>query len=306
MKPLTDSNIASPHALVQEWLDSLETQGKSASTIKGYRRGMEHWTAWYEQSGGTPFDPAAVTPRDVRDWIAFQQTVERSQPATINQRLAAASSFYSWAVDQERVNRDPAAGVKALRLPARQPRGLADTDLRRLRRCVHAGGNLRDVAIFEALAGTGLRVSEALTLSVADVLLDARPPHLVVRAGKGGQSRRVPLTAEVGRALRDYLADLARRGLSVKADASLWLGQRGALRNPSTINKLLAGYADQVGVADVTPHTLRHTFATNYLDKHPGDVRGLAAILGHADLRTTMIYTEPDLATLARRMEDVG
>jgi site-specific recombinase XerD len=288
------------HPIVSQWVTFLHEAGKSDSTIKGYRRGLVHFTTWYRQSGGGPSDLSAVMGRDVRDWIAFQQTVEEARPATINHRLAALSGFYRWAKKQKHVTRDPTRGTKALRQEPRKPRALSKTNLRRLRRYIHAGENLRDIAIFELLVGTGLRISEALKLRVGDLTLNDRSGRVTVRRGKGGVHREVPLTKEVRQTLKEYLE--AHPDLEGKDP--LWVGQRGPLKNPSAINRLLAKYARLARVKEVTPHALRHTFATRYLEAHPGDIRYLAAILGHADLKTTMVYTEPDLDGLARRMEE--
>jgi integrase/recombinase XerD len=285
--------------LISEWLDFLDKQGKSTSTIKGYRRGLAHFATWYRQSGGGPFDPDAVLPRDVREWVTVQQKVEEAKPTTINQRLAALSGFYRWATDRGHAESDPTEGVKALRRELRKPRALSRKKLRRLRRFVHGSGNLRDIALFELLVGTGLRVSEALALKVSDVILNDRSGMVTVRRGKGGVHREVQLTNEVRQVLREYLEAYP----DLEGDDPLWVGQRGPLKNSSTVNRLLSKYARFAGLEGVTPHVLRHTFATLYLEANPGDIRYLAAILGHADLKTTMVYTVPDADELARRME---
>ncbi|MCP4539234.1 MAG: tyrosine-type recombinase/integrase [Chloroflexi bacterium] len=286
--------------IISEWLTHLDLEGKSANTRKGYRRGLLHFAAWYKQSGGEPFDPAAVIARDVRDWVAFQQTVEGSKPATINQRLAALSGFYRWAIQQKRVSHNPTRGIKALRREPRRPRALPQKELRRLRRYIHANGNLRDIALFEMLAGAGLRVTETLALKVSDVTINDRSGKVVIRRGKGHVYREIPLTKEVRQVLREYLAAHP----ALEGEDPLWVGQRGPLKDPSSINRLLDKYARFADVEEVTPHILRHSFATGYLKAHPGDIRHLAAILGHADLKTTMVYTEPDLDELTRRMEE--
>ncbi len=89
----------------------------------------------------------------------------------------------------------------------------------------------------------------------------------------------------------------------LKADDPLWQGIRGPIHDPSAINRLLDKYARWAGIKELTPHTLRHTFATRYLEANPGDLRGLAALLGHASLDTVMIYTEPSEEELAERVE---
>jgi len=285
---------------VGDWLVYLADQGKSGSTCAGYRRGCKHFARWYKRSGGqNAVDPVAVIGRDVRDWMAYQQVVEGAKPATINQRLAGLAGFYRWAMRKEIVDRNPASGVSSLRREQRRPKALDKRDFRRLRRTVHGKGSLRDVALFEVMAGAGLRVTEALRLRVSDLTIGARSGSVVVRKGKGNVYREVPLTKEVRQALREYLA-----AHDLDGDDPLWVGQRGALTDRSVVNRMLAKYARLAGVDGVTPHVLRHSFATAYLRRNPGDIRHLAAILGHADLKTTMVYTEPDLDELARRMEE--
>ena len=289
-----------PHPAVADWLAHLHHQGKSHHTLAGYRRALTHFIRWSEGSYGQPFDPAAIIPRDVADWKAHQQTVEKARPATINQRLVALSRFFKWAVVQGYARSDPTAEVRGLRLEGRRPKALDEVGVRRLLRQVHKEGNLRDVALVELLVGAGLRVSEVLALRRGDVTLNERSGEVVVRRGKGGVHRRVPLTAPVRRALRAYLAEHPELG----DDDPLWVGQRGPLRDRSGVVRLLKGYARRAGLEEeqVSPHVLRHTFATRYLAANPGDLRGLAALLGHANLNTVMVYTQPSTSDLAARM----
>ena len=285
--------------MLEEWIAFLEAEGKSAATVKAYRAGVCHFTRWLEaEDPQRQPDLGAVISRDVRDWIAFQQTAERARPATINNRLAAVSRFFKWAMAKGYVSTDPTANVKGLRREQRQPKALSRADLRRLLRAVHRSGNVRDIALLELMVGTGLRVSETVNLTAADLEINARSGKVTVRRGKGGVQRTVPLTAEVRRALREYLAQYPRQD-----DEPLWVGQRGPLRDPAAVWRIVRKYAFQAGVQDVTPHTLRHTFATRYLEANPGDLRGLAALLGHASLDTVMIYTEPTTERLLERME---
>ena len=290
-----------PSAL-DAWLRDLDRQGKSAHTIAAYRRALKHFVRWNERSYGTPFDPAAIIPRDVRDWKAHQQRAERAAPATINQRLVALSQFFAWARSAGLARENPAEGVKGVRLPPRQPKSLPPRDLRRLLRAVHAGGDARDIAIVEMLAGTGLRVGELLRLRLGDVTIGERSGRVTVRWGKHGGFREVPLTSPVRQALSAYLRD---HPAVDDPDAPLWIGTRGPLRHRSSILRVLDKYTHLAGIERIGPHALRHTFATRYLDANPGDLRGLAALLGHANLNTVMIYTEPNLDDLAERMERV-
>jgi site-specific recombinase XerD len=171
-----------------------------------------------------------------------------------------------------------------------------------LLRAVHASGNLRDIAVIEVLAATGLRVGELLALQIGDVELKERSGKLTVRRGKHGSYREVPLTTEVRTALRNYLVPHSEAD---HPSAPLWLGTQGGLSHRSSIVRLLNKYAYQAGIEDFNPHALRHTFAARYLTANPDDVRGLAALLGHANLNTVMIYTEPRFEELVERMERV-
>ncbi len=244
-----------------------------------------------------------LLPRDIADWQAHQQTVEKAKPATINQRLTALSRFLAWANGQGLIAGNPAAGVSGIRPEARQPKALINADLRRFLRAVYGGGNVRDIAMVELLFGAGLRVSELLALRVGDVTLGERSGQVVVRRGKHRGYRTVPLTASVRKALAAWLDAHSQAN---DPGAPLWLGQRGPLTDRSAVNRMLTKYARCAGVAPFGPHVLRHTSATRYLEANPGDLRGLAALLGHSSLNTVMIYTEPRLEDLAGRMEWMG
>ena len=157
------------------------------------------------------------------------------------------------------------------------------------------------MALVELMLGTGLRVSEVLALKVEDVIVKPRQGEVVVWRGKGGVYRRVPLTASVRTALRNYLETQPE----LKPDGPLWVGERGPLKDRGSVLYLLKKYAFQAGMDEslVSSHILRHTLASRYLTTNPGDLRGLAAILGHSNLNTVLIYTEPSVQDLANRME---
>ncbi|HYF61469.1 MAG TPA: tyrosine-type recombinase/integrase [Herpetosiphonaceae bacterium] len=295
---MADSLVLSP--LVETWLTTLDQQGKSRHTQAAYRRALAHFGQWAAQLYGTPWIPATTMPRDVRDWKAHQQQVEQAAPATINQRVVALSRFFAWAVREGELREDPTQAVSSLRLPTHAPKALDDRDLRRLLRAVHAGGRLRDIALLELLAGTGLRVGEVLALQVGDLQLGERSGMVTVRLSKGGGTRRVPLTVEVRHALTAYLATFP---VPVAPTTPLWQGKRGPLLHRSSVLRLLEIYSRQAGIDAVGPHALRHTFATRYLAANPGDLRSLAALLGHANLETVMIYTAPRFDDLAERMQ---
>lgn len=287
-----------PQNALESWVGYLHRQGKSDHTIAAYRRAVEHFAAWNASVSHAPLELATVIPRDVRDWKAWQQAAEKTAPATVNQRLVGVSRFFAWAISEGLAREDPTAGIATLRLPPRQPKGISEVHLRQILR--KAQGEPRDVAIIELLAGTGLRVSELLALQVGDLVLGERSGRVIVRQAKHGAYREVPLTADVRKALEAYLAVHPDQD---NPNALLWVGTRGPLIHRTSVARILDSYALSAGIGEINPHALRHTFATRYLKANPGDLRGLARLLGHTNLSTVMIYTEPDMDDLAERME---
>lgn len=287
------------HRALEGWFAAIRDTGIDTKTLASYRRGLEYFIAWNRQSYQTDFMPSTIIQRDVVDWRSHQQTVEAARPATINQRLVALASFFKWAVAQGLVAKNPMDGVKSLSLGGLQPKALDKRTERLFLRVVNQSGNLRDIAIVELLAGTGIRVTELLDLKMGDLEIGERSGKLVVRKGKQSSHREIPLTANVRRALNTYLN---KRQIPDKKD-SVWAGQRGELQDRSAVNRILEKYAIRAHIEPFGPHVCRHTFATRYLERNPGDLRGLASILGHRSLNTVMIYTQPRMEDLAERME---
>ena len=289
---------------IGEWIADLERRGKSRHTLDAYRRALEHFAWWIRVTYGEAVEPAKVIPRDIRDWLAFQQTVEKAMPTTISLRRVAVGRFFRWAVKRGIARDNPVEESPSIRWDrnGRKPKALLDHDVRKFLRAVHAGGSLRDTAMVEVMLGTGVRVSELLALRVGDVEIKQRSGFLTVHRGKMANFRRIPLTAPVRKVLHAYLETHPE---SDDPNAPLWLGQRGPLSDRSAVSRMLQKYALKAGIDPFGPHTLRHTFATRYLQANSGDLRGLASLLGHTSLNTVMIYTQPSEDELAKRMEKV-
>jgi integrase/recombinase XerD len=146
---------------------------------------------------------------------------------------------------------------------------------------------LRDAAVVTLLLHAGLRVSEAANLRLADISLSARKAALTVRAGKGGKQRNLPINSEARRFLEEWLTVRPEAGSEM-----LFIGQRGEPMQVRSAQIAVARYAKQAGLDDVTPHTLRHTFAKSLLDNGV-TLEKVAALLGHESLDTTRIYVTP-------------
>ena len=165
---------------------------------------------------------------------------------------------------------------------------------------------------------TGVRVSECSALRVGDLQLGERQGVLAIRAAKGNKARNVPLNSSARAALAEYLAERWNLPLALKAviahlpsvppTTPLWISQKGSALHVRPLTGMVDGLVAHCSARglvpdDASPHTLRHTFATNYLKDHPNDLVGLAALLGHRSLETTRIYVQPSADELADRVE---
>ncbi len=296
---------------LDDFIAHLRAQDRSPHTLNGYRRDVEAFFTWLTGQIGREVPPAEVTPYDVQRYRDHLSANYR--PAGVNRRIAALRTFFAWAVEAGIAGTNPASGVKAIRQARRTPRALSAQEVYRLQREAAARRQLaeakaqgavtpaviearRDEALLNLLLYTGLRVSEAAALRMEDVVLNARSGKVVVRSGKGRKYREVPLHREARRALQAYLeVRPADRGDTV------FVGQRGTLRTRG-IQMRLEELGKAAGVK-VSPHVLRHTFATRLLREAGADLVTVAALLGHESVATTAIYTQPDEAALARAVE---
>lgn len=240
----------------------------------------------------------------LRDWL-WEATERKLARATIARRAAAARSLTAWLHRTERVATDPGARLRAPKAQGRLPRVVGNDQLRELFEGLEARAAeddpsaLRDLALLELIYGSALRVSEACGVDVDDVDLGA----LTVRVtGKGAKERVVPFGVPASRAIRAYRERgrpvLAERGGGA-AGAALFLGDRGGRLGPRSVHRLTSRLLEAVpGSGPSGPHAFRHSAATHLLDGG-ADLRAVQAMLGHASLGTTQIYTHVSMERLA-------
>ncbi len=292
----------STNSLLEEYSLHLKGMGRSDNTAASYFAAVKRFAAWHEGMTGEPFDPAAVTPLDVADYR--RQLAEKGKrPATVNAALEALSSFFNWAAGRGLVQANPVEGVKRLKEQRQPPRWLSRRELGAFMRAVQKYGGPKEQALAALLLHTGLRVSEARSLRLEDVVIRDRSGHVVVRSGKGGKYREVPLNATVRRILVEYLA--AHPG-------GEWLFPGGKsfrlLERPMTaraVEKMLVRFSRLAGIEPVTPHRLRHTFCKMLVDAGEGLDR-VAELAGHESLNTTARYTRPGKADLEAAVEKLA
>lgn len=262
----------------------------SDATRRAYSNDLRAFAAWL----GDEFDPAWVTPNDIHRYKQHLIKAGRA-PATINRALVSLSRFAQWCQQAGLAQRDFTDGVKQVADVRPGPQALTAVERDRLIRAAARAGNARDVALLTLMARTGLRIGEVCALKRDDARISERRGEVFVRAGKGEKYRVVPLVKEVRWTLSAYLATRDDN------NPALFLGQRGPLTDGGAY-EVVRKYARQAKV-ECHPHALRHTFATLYLQDNPNDLVGLARLLGHDSLNTTMRYTLPTTEVLAERME---
>jgi integrase/recombinase XerD len=282
---------------IADFLDALRAeQGLSHNTVAAYRRDLRDLSARLRRRGRAL---AAASAEDVVDWMEALREAGR-KPATIARRLAAARAFFRHLGRQGHAGRDPTEHIEQPRLPRPLPRTLSPEATAALVEApdVSTSRGLRDRALLELLYASGLRASECLGLAVGDVNLAA---GYVQCLGKARKERMVPV-GEVALAwIRRYLSDARPALLRGRPDhGRLFVSPRGRRLTRQAIWQVVRAAARATGVrARVSPHTLRHCFASHLLEGG-ADLRAVQAMLGHADISTTQIYTHLPSATVRR------
>jgi site-specific recombinase XerD len=276
----------------------LEARDRSLHSIRAYLSDLRQFAAWFAEHTGDPFTLEAVTEYDVRDWR--DHLAATMKPATVNRKLASLSALYRWAGETGQSERDPTRYVHGIKQQPVAPKAMSKQDLTRILRAARKG-NKRDAALLEFLAATGLRASEVAGLTVGDVALNERSGWVTVR-GKGRKQRRVPIHAQARRALSEYLEERD----DPTSDEPLFLSQKGGAISSYAVWYTVKKYAALAEVEDVTPHTFRHTVATQLVRDPEVDLVTAATFLGHSRLDTTARYSQTSAEDLEEAADRLG
>ena len=277
------------------WLDHLRVErGAAANTLSSYRRDLARYQQFLHGRGIV--DPAGVGESDVTEFLASlrEGTPERLplSASSAARTLVAVRGFHRFLALEGETLTDPAGGVAPPKAPKRLPKAISVSDVELLLSAASVGDTpaaLRDRAILEVLYGAGARISEAVGLDVDDLDLEQGSVRLF---GKGSKERVVPLGSYAREAVTAYTVR-ARPSMALKGKGTpaLFLNQRGGRLTRQSAWALIHAAAERAGLgAKVSPHTLRHSFATHLLDGG-ADVRVVQELLGHASVTTTQIYT---------------
>lgn len=326
---------------IEDWRRSLQEQDRSPGTVEKYVEAVQRFLAWYAQEESAPLQLEALTPIALISYRNYLQHEQQKSVSTINLRISALRAWCGWLVDEGYLTSDPSARVKLVSTnrdggASSRREGLTGPQVNALLRQAQASGEgERNYAILQVLLQTGIRLSECSNLRFGDVTFGERSGMLLVRAGKGNKARSVPLNASAREALAIYVAPrlglgdregeaettslntslkLLLRMVAAKwpkpgtpqALEPLWVSRKGGALTSSAIGQMMAELVKAAGKLvpqETSVHSLRHTFARSYLSLYPGDVVGLATLLGHSSLDTTRLYSQPGMSQLAARVE---
>ncbi|MBX3237569.1 MAG: tyrosine recombinase XerC [Nitrospiraceae bacterium] len=277
---------------IRAFLGYLEVQqGASLQTIRAYGSDL-HQFHLFVKAGRKPVSPAAIVPEQVRGFLASLDR-QGEKKASLARKLACLRSFYRYLIRNGEAKDNPAEDVRAPKLPKHLPRVLTKDDAAALMEFPSPGTGqfLRDRAVLETLYSTGARVSELAGMNVAD--LD-RTQGIVRLRGKGNKERIAPIGSVALAAITEYHAQasagVGRASGPMQGQRPVFQNQRGGRLTARSIARIVGRYSQQLAGGAVSPHTLRHSFATHLLDEG-ADLRAIQEMLGHASLSTTQKYT---------------
>ena len=281
------------------WLTHLSAvEGRAAATVSAYQRDVLGFLAFLQRHMGGNLGGqvlAEVRLADMRAWMASERD-RGVAPRSLARSLSAVKTFAGWLAEREGFDITPILSTRSPKFTRKLPRPLSVPDAKAMLERLQVNQTTpwvaaRDAAVVTLLYGSGLRISEALSLTGADW-----PMGDVLRiTGKGGKEREVPVLPVARASIADYLRAAPHE---ITPEAPLFRGVRGGALNARAVQGAVAQVRLQLGLpATATPHAMRHSFATHLLHAG-GDLRAIQELLGHASLSTTQAYTAVDTARM--------
>ncbi len=274
--------------LLDEFSDALWLEdGLSRNTLESYRRDLNKFAEWLAKQRGCGLQAASHA--DIQGFLAHLYKQEAKSTST-SRAISSLKRLFRYLLRQNIITADPTLQIATPKLPRSLPKNLTEEDVELLLNApdVETPLGMRDRTMLEVLYASGLRVSELVGLSVAQVSLDMGVTRVI---GKGSKERLVPLGEEALDWVKKYLAEARPALLLGKVTDALFVTQRGEGMTRQMFWYLIRKYAKQGGLhKPLSPHTLRHAFATHLLN-HGADLRVVQMLLGHSDISTTQIYT---------------
>lgn len=268
----------------------------SANTLSSYIGDLNQFRTWLLGSGIT--DLRKVKKEVINEYLLHMTQIGKS-PATVTRSTASIKSFYAYLLQSGAIKANPAKSVAAMKVERKYPEILTNREVELFLeqpKCVDEKG-FRDHAMLELLYATGIRVSELIGLNVEDVNLSAG----FIRCTSRGKERIVPLYHTAVKALEDYVRNIRPRIIADEEEHALFVNMNGERMSRQGFWKIIKYYQEKAEIdKDITPHTLRHSFAVHLLE-NGADLRSIQEMLGHADISSTQIYTH----VVKKQLKDV-
>lgn len=274
----------------------MEEKHAQKNTLNSYARDLNQFQTWLMANGIT--DLKKVKKETVNEYLQYMSGKGKS-PATVTRSTASIRSFYNYMLREGRVKTNPAKAVTSQKVERKYPKILTNREVELFLeqpKCVDEKG-FRDHAMLELLYATGIRVSELIGLNVEDVNLTVG----FIRCTTHGKERIIPLYTAAVKALREYMEKIRPRIIVDENQQALFVNMSGERMSRQGFWKIIKYYQEKAEInKDITPHTLRHSFAVHLLE-NGADLRSIQEMLGHADISSTQIYTH----VIQKQLKDV-
>lgn len=281
--------------LIREYLNYLAVEkGLAANSLAAYGRDLREMAEWVAKNG-LVID--SLKPEDIREWLIDLSRKGISQ-RTKRRKISSIRGFFKFALAEGHIDTDPSETIESPQIGQYIPAFLSVEDIEMLFSVPETDTDkgILDRALLELIYSSGLRVSEVISLRLSDVDTETR---VLTCTGKGSKTRKVPVGSAAVEWLNLYLP--VRRSLETTSDL-LFVSNTGRPLTRQYVHKMIREYAGQCGLTNVSPHTLRHSFATHLIQNN-ADIRSVQQMLGHADISTTQIYTHITSEHLKRAYE---
>ena len=273
-----------------------EEKHASQNTLSSYMRDLNQFSAWLDEYYGGGLQK--VRQGTVSEYIEWMNGKGKSA-ATVTRSIASIKSFYAFLQNRGEIQVNPAKGVATVKVERKFPEILTSREVELFLdqpQCIDAKG-YRDHAMLELLYATGIRVTELISLDVQDVSLSAG----FIRCESKGKERIIPLYPAAVKAMSDYMKDIRPQLIADPEESALFVNMNGERMSRQGFWKIVKHYQEMAQISkDITPHTLRHSFAVHLLE-NGADLRSIQEMLGHADISSTQIYTH----VVKKQLKDV-
>ena len=258
----------------------------SSNTLQSYKRDLKQFEKYIEQNGE---NYNKITDEEIKKYIEYMQEIGK-KPSTISRGLASIRSFYQYETKNNNVEKDPTEGIQSPKIEKRVPSVLTSNEVALLLeqpQNVDLKG-IRDKAMLEFAYATGMRVTEIISLNVADVNLETG--YVTCKSGK--KERTVPVGNMSLKALKEYILNARKTMIKDEEEQALFVNVNGQRLTRQGFWKIIKYYKEQAHIEkEITPHVLRHSFATHLL-QNGADLKSIQTMLGHSDILSTQIYMQ--------------